>query len=852
MKGVHTSASQAKGAKNSISLTAAAPAREDVELLIALFNQGRYAEGETRARAMTASFPRHGFGWKVLGTLLKLQGQSESALIAMREAASLSPRDAEAQSNLGVVYGDLQRWPEAEGAYRNAIRLDRTLPNPYFNLALALQMQDKLADAEKNFQHAAQLKPKWTECELHWANVLHLQNKLVAAAKCYREVLSREPNLAHAHNNYGNVLKDQADYAAATVSFGRAIALQPQYAEAHNNLGIVLRMQGQLSEAEASYRRAIAISPDFAEAHYNLAISLNELRRYAEAEQSYRDALRARPEYPAALNNLGNLLESQRRCVESEALLRQAIALQPDYAEAHSNLGNSFRSQKRLADAHAAYSNALQLNPNLFEAWYNLGIVLAETNQLVDAEAAYRRALSIHEDYPEAHKNLGNTLKEQGYFAAAEASYRRALALRPDYIDAQSNLVFDMNYTATHTVGDCLDEARHFGRMVQETLARENRQQYTRWACDNAPSRVRVGFVSGDLHGHPVGFFLEALLNELKSENVDLFAYSAHTEEDDLTRRIRPHFSQWRSIVALNDGDAAALIHADGIHVLMDLSGHTARNRLPLFALRPAPVQSSWLGYFATTGVAEINYILGDPHVLPASEAGHFTETVWPLPETYLCFTPPDVQIDVAVLPAISNQYITFGSFNNLAKMTDAVVALWARVLLAVPCSRLLLKTKQLAETAARDRTIKRFESCGVNADRLCLEGPATRAELLASYNRVDVALDPFPYPGGTTSAEGLWMGVPVLTRKGDRFLSHVGETIANNAGLARWIASSDDDYVAKAVAYTANLDELAALRRGLRAQVVASPLFDASRFAKNFATTMWAMWDKYKLGMKS
>ena len=852
MKGVHTFAQQTKGAKSPASLTAVVPAREDVELLIALFNQGRYAEGEARARDMTAKFPRHGFGWKVLGTLLKVQGQSEAALTAMREAASLSPRDAEAQSNLGVVYGDLQRWPEAETAYRNAIRLDRTLANPYFNLALALQMQDKLADAEKNFQRAAQLKPNWTECDLHWANVLHLQNKLVEAAKCYRQVISREPNLAHAHNNYGNVLKDQADYAAAAESFGRALDLAPQYAEAHNNLGIALRLQGQLQQAEGCYRRALELKPDFAEAHYNLAISLNELRRYTEAEQSYRDALRVRPEYPAALNNLGNLLESQRHFVEAEVLLRQAIALQPDYAEAHSNLGNTFRSQKRLADAHAAYSNALQLNPNLHEAWYNLGIVLAETNKLADAETAYRRALAIRDSYPEAHKNLGNTLKEQGYFAAAESSYRRALALRPDYIDAQSNLVFDMNYTATHAIDDCLDEARCFGRMVHEVLAREKHEQFTQWTCDPAPSRIRLGFVSGDFHGHPVGFFLEALLNELRLENVELYAYAAHTEEDDLTRRIRPHFSAWRSIVGLNDGAAAALIHADGIHVLMDLSGHTARNRLPLFALRPAPVQCSWLGYFATTGIAEMDYLLGDPHVTPEAEKEQFTEAVWPLPETYLCFTRPDVQIDVAALPAIANQYITFGSFNNLAKMTDAVVALWSKVLMAIPHSRLLLKTKQLAETAICDRTMKRFEACGVSADRLCLEGPATRAELLASYNRLDVALDPFPYPGGTTSAEGLWMGVPVLTRKGARFLSHVGETIAHNAGLADWIATSDDDYVAKAIAHTSNLDELAALRHRLRPQVLASPLFDASRFARNFATAMWAMWDKNKLGMKS
>ena len=226
-----------------------------------------------------------------------------------------------------------------------------------------------------------------------------------------------------------------------------------------------------------------------------------------------------------------------------------------------------------------------------------------------------------------------------------------------------------------------------------------------------------------------------------------------------------------------------------------------------MFAWKPAPVQVSWPGYFATTGVAEMDYFLGDPYVMPAGEEGHFTEEVWRLPETYLCLTTPDVPLEVGPLPALSFGSITFGSFNNLVKMNDAVVALWARVLRAVAGSRLYLKTKQLNDPGVRDTTFRRFAARGITPDRLLLEGTSPRAQMLEAYNRVDIILSPFPYPGGTTSAEGLWMGVPAITRRGDRFLPHIGESIAHNAGLADWIAENDDDYVAKALHLTAISD---------------------------------------------
>jgi predicted O-linked N-acetylglucosamine transferase (SPINDLY family) len=297
-------------------------------------------------------------------------------------------------------------------------------------------------------------------------------------------------------------------------------------------------------------------------------------------------------------------------------------------------------------------------------------------------------------------------------------------------------------------------------------------------------------------------------------------------------------------VFTLNDEAVARLIHADGIHILLDLSGHTAKNRLPVFAWKPAPVQCTWLGFPTTTGVAAMDYILGDPIAIPPEDEGHFSEQVWRLPEIYLCLSAPVDSPNVGSLPALKNDRVTFASFNNLAKINDQVVACWARILNAVPKSRLLLKAKQLKDSTVLDTTWKRFAAHGIADHQLILEGTTPlRNDHLGTYQRVDIALDPFPYPGVTTSAEALWMGVPVLTLQGDRFLSRTAASIAHNTGMSDWIATREADYVDKAIRLSGDLPKLAALRAGLREQVSTSPLFDAPRFARHFEDALWGMW---------
>ncbi|MDD2774992.1 MAG: tetratricopeptide repeat protein [Gallionella sp.] len=451
-----------------------------------------------------------------------------------------------------------------------------------------------------------------------------------------------------------------------------------------------------------------------------------------------------------------------------------------------------------------------------------------------------RQALKIKPDCVEVHNNLGLVLQKLGQLNGAMASYRRALEIEPNFIDAFDNLLFALNYTASHSPSYYLEQARLFGQVV----ARKVTSRFSAWQCVARPECLRVGMVSGDLREHSVGYFLEGLLTHIDQTRIELIAYPIQDKKDELIARIRRYFTEWKPPTNKDDEIAARLIHADGVHVLIDLSGYTDYNRLPVFAWKPAPVQVSWLGLPSTTGIMEMDYVLGDPYAIPTGDESHFSEAVWRMPESCLCLAIPASPVKVAPLPMLSAGYITFGSFNNLTKITDAVVQVWARILLSVPNSRLLLKTTQLIDPVVRMKTHQRFAACGIASDRIFLSGTlASRDAHLAMYNKVDIALDTFPFPGGTTSVEALWMGVPVLSMRGDRFISLTAASIAHNAGLPDWVAADEDDYVAKAVAFTSNFEHLAALRADLRQQVLASPLFDGSSFARNFEDALWDMW---------
>lgn len=657
------------------------------------------------------------------------------------------------------------------------------------------------------------------------------------------------PADVESHGNLGNALKAVGRLDEAVASYRQALVLKPDFVAGLYNLGIALKDLGHLDEAVASYRQALALNPAFADAHYNLGIALKDLGHLDEAVASYRQALALKPDYVTAHFNLGQALRDLGRLDEAVTSYRWALALNPEYAEAHCTLGIVLADQGKLDEAAASHRQALALKPDFSEAHNNLGNVLKDLGQHDAAMASYRRALEARADFAEAHNNLGNVYKDLGRFDDAIASYRHALEINPDFAEACGNLLFTRNYVPDQAADMLLAEARHYGDLVARPA-----RPYAQWPnVPDAQRKLRVGFVSGDFNQHPVGYFIEGVLSALAADadadadrDLDLFAYANQFSHDALTERIKASCQGWCTVVGLSDQRLAERIRDDGIDILIDLSGHTAHSRLPMFAFKPAPVQVTWLGYFATTGVAAIDYLIADPWTLPEAQEAHFTEQIWRLPDTRLCFTPPDLDVPVSLLPAQAQGQVTFGCFNNLTKMNDAVVALWARVLRAVPGSRLFLKAEQLGAQEVRQGVIQRFAAQGIEADRLMLQGPSPRASYLAAYEQVDICLDPFPFTGGATSAESLWMGVPVLTLAGERFVARQGVGLMTNAGLPDWVATDADDYVQRAIQHAADLPRLAALRAGLRSQVLASPVFDAPRFARSFRAALRGMWTRW------
>jgi predicted O-linked N-acetylglucosamine transferase (SPINDLY family) len=694
---------------------------------------------------------------------------------------------------------------------------------------------------ERRIRIAARLSSVSLRAEVEALNQLFSAGRLEEVVDGARRMTAAHPQLGFGWQALGAALGRLGRVAEALGPVSRAAELAPLDPMAHSNLGVTLQSLGRSGEAEAAYRRALQLAPGVAAFLNNLGALLQVLGRHAEATDCLQLAVQAAPDFAAAHNSLGASLQSLGMVAQAEASFRRALEIAPDYAEAHNNLGNLLMANGAPAQAEASYRRALELNPRFVAAAGNLGNALVDQDRILEALGSYGRALEIDPGHAETYDNLGGALQDLGRFDEAQAAYRAALRFAPEFAKAHSDLLLCMNFTCEDPA-HYLAQARTYGQMVSAMVA----QRFDAWRCADGGGRLRVGFVSGDLREHPVGYFLENLVQNLDPDRFELHAYPPHDGLDTLAMRLRPRFAAWTPLPR-TDGEAARRIHDDGIHVLFDLSGHTAENRLPVFAWKPAPVQVSWLGYFASTGVAEIDYFLADPVLVPEHDRAHFSERVWHLPQTRLCFSAPMPDIAVAALPALYEGTLTFGCFNTLSKLGDPVLALWAQLLARLPGSRLFLKARQLNEAAVRDEITRRLAAHGVEPTRLILEGSSPRGEYLAAYNRVDIALDPFPYTGATTTMEALWMGVPVLTLAGHHLLARQGASLLSNAGLPQWIASDAEDFLRRGVAHAADLHGLARLRLQLRAQISASPLLDGQRFARDFAAALEQMWAHHK-----
>ena len=673
----------------------------------------------------------------------------------------------------------------------------------------------------------------------------HQAGRLAEAEGLYRQILVVNPRHGDALHLLGVIAHQVGRSDAAIDLIRQALQSLPGFAEAHNRLGMALFSQGRIEEAVASYHRAIKLDPNHAKALNNLGAALRRLGGLDEAVAASREAIRIDPNFADAHNNLGVAFLEQRRLDESAAACREAIRLNPNDPVPHYNLGNTLNEQKQFDGAISAYQHALRLNPDYTRARMNLGNVMEKHGQLDGALECFRRVAELHPEFAGAHNNLANILWNQGRTEEAIADYERAVQLEPASSAMHSSLLAALHYSPATTPARLLAAHAEYDRRHCAPLRSTWREHRN---LPDPDRRLKVGYLSPDFRRNVVSHFLLPVLEAHDHRQFEIHCYATAQRTDAITDRFRASADVWRDAGALSDEALAEQIREDEIDILVDLSQHMPGNRLPVFARKPAPVQVAWIGHPWSTGVTAIDYRLTDAHMEPEGAAwSESVEEPVRLPDSWFCFDPLDETPDPGELPALRAGYVTFGCLNNFSRVNEDVLALWARVLHAVKDSRLLLRCPAGATQA---RALRSLESQGIESGRVELVGwTPSRAELERRFERMDIALDPFPCNGGTTTCDTLWMGVPVLTLPGEVVVARIGLSILSAAGLADFVAHSEDDFVRLAARLAKDVPHLAQVRRTMRERMRSSAFMDAHGFTRNVERAYREMWRKWSAG---
>jgi protein O-GlcNAc transferase len=601
---------------------------------------------------------------------------------------------------------------------------------------------------------------------------------------------------------------------------------------------------GRVRDTEALCRQILHEEPNHAEALHLFGVLANQVGHRDAAIDLIRRAVALSPQTAEYHSNLAVILTTRGRVDEAIASCRQALALQPELAEAHYNLGNALRAAGQPEAAATAYRQAIKLKPDYPHAHNNLGNVARAMGDFDTALAAYREALFAQPDYAHARSNLGNALKDLGRIDEAIEVHRQAVATAPSAPEVHSNLLWSLYYSANSDGASILEESRRWDQVHADPL----RGSIRPLDVDRSPDRtLRIGYISPDLRLHSAAFFLTPLLEAHDSRQYHVTCYSTSAQADAVTERLRSSSDEWRSVAGMPDEVVAQRIRDDRIDILVDLSAHTAGNRLPVFARKPAPLQVTYLAFTGTTGLAAIDYRLTDARVDPPGEKSLGTERPIRLPDTAWCFSPLTGSPEVSPLPALKNGYVTFGCYNNIAKVTPHVLYLWARILQQVDASRLALKSVAFRSADAMHRIREFFSDYGIDPARLELL-PDERDPLLhfQSHAALDIALDTFPFEGLATTCLALWMGVPVVSYAGQTHMTRVGYSLLSSVGLPELAASSYDGYVQTAAQMAGDLTRLSDLRAGLRQRMQSSVLMDATRFARNVEAAYRGIWHEW------
>ena len=620
------------------------------------------------------------------------------------------------------------------------------------------------------------------------------------------------------------------------------LSAQPDQPDSLYLLAVVEHQLGQHEEAVGLLDKLLTIQPGNADALNYRGIVLGALNRQQEALNSYDKALAIKPRYAWALYNRSIALAAMNRQTEALESLDKALAIRPAHAEALNNRGITLGALSRPQEALESFEKALAVKPDYAEALYNRGIVLGTLNRQEEALESFDRALAIKPDYAEALNNRGIALRKLNRMPEALASYERSLAIRPNAA-CHSNLIFALNFIPGASAARHQAERARWNELYAQRFAPLIQQHRN---DPNPHRRLRIGYVSSHFRHQAATYAFGGVVLCHDPNSFEVVCYSDTVNEDDVTERLRAHSDKWHRTAGLSDDAFADLVRADGIDILVDCVGHMGGHRLLVFARKPAPIQVTAWGEPTGTGLKAMDYLLGDPVLVPASERARLTEQVFDLPN-FLGYWTPDPLPEPAALPAIANGYITFGSFNRLAKVQDPVLRSWAAILRRLPNARLTLKGDQrLAESSQRTRIGNIFGEEGIAPERLTLLGQSDRADHFAAYQKIDIALDPFPHGGGMTTLDALWMGVPVVTWAGPTISSRLAAASLTTLGLTDFIASDRESYINLAVAKAADVDALARLRAALRGRLANSVIGDPVRYARAVEAAYREMWQRW------
>jgi predicted O-linked N-acetylglucosamine transferase (SPINDLY family) len=804
-------------------------------IALAAVQSGRAGEAQSALDRAIGADPRHVDALHLRARLALQAGDAAAAATLLERAVALQPRATVLRNDLGVALRFLGRDADAARVFESALLTAQNDAEAWHNLGMTRRKLGDLRGAAAALERAARFGV-------------------------------RPASLAA----LGMVREEQGDPAGALTAFRQAAALAPEQPDMQRNLAVALGKAGQAEEAAGAFESYLRLKPDDAPARADYGLILARLGRRDAARTQLNQALQLAPNHLPALRTLASVVDR----ADARALLERALALAPDDAETLLQYAELCRVAGDFARAEQAIARALARKPDEPDLHNQQALIALASGNAAKAEAAARAALLLAPDAPEFHVSLGAALWEQRkmdeakqhidrvlaqaphiveahLFAAsfaqlagdaegARRGYARAVELDPTHAAAHSNMLFSSQYRERWDAAETRAEHEAWDRQHGDPY----RAHWTTSVADPDPARrLRVGFVSYDFNRHPVGFFTLGLLRELDRSQITPVCFNTNHKPDDVTQALRATGAEWLDCVAQPDAAVDAQIRERRIDILIDLGGHTAFNRLPVFARKPAPIQMTWAGYVGTTGLAAMDWLIADRFHAPPEFAADHRERVLRLPDGYVCYAPPAYAPAVTPPPMLAGGAVTFAAFHNPAKIGPGAIALWARVLAALPGSRIMLKYRGLDAASSRARLETAFAAHGIAGERLVLEGSSPHEELLARYGQADIALDSLPYSGGLTTLEALWMGVPVITLPGRRFCSRHSLSHLSNAGLAELVARDAEDYVAKAVALARDQQRLAALRAGLRARLRESPVCDATRFARNFATAMRQAW---------